>query len=251
MQFTSRIPQHRGEMLSSRRSLASVHLQMFLMAIVFSCIPSSQSFNMKMEYKPPVKSSVGKLHDRRLSRDLSSRHEDSSPSRSSSSSSKSASATGISYYEPASALPPTSDDSFERRMRDMVLGNQKQREGARSATALPTRKFARKLPPTQLPPNVHVIETLQGYKAMVADETESVVAVRFYAPWCKVSIHLVAQQFYFVVGLVQPLSENVQITILIAFCFIFSQHTRHVELLLLCFITWRQNTQTWCLWMFP
>jgi hypothetical protein len=195
MQSTSRIPQHRGEMLSRQRTSASVHLQMFWMAIVFSCIPSSQSFSMKMgEYKPPVKSSVGKLHDGRFSRDLSASQGNSSPSRSRSSSSKSASAAGISYYEPASDLTSssTSDDSFEKRMRDMVLGNEKQREVARTATALPTRKFARKLPPTILPPNVHKIETLQDYKTMVADETESVVAVRFYAPWCKVSKYFVA-----------------------------------------------------------
>jgi hypothetical protein len=80
-------------------------------------------------------------------------------------------------------------------MRDMVLGNQKQIEVARTATALPTRKFARKSPPAQLPPNVHVVSTLQDYKTMVADETQSVVAVRFYAPWCKVSIRLVADLF--------------------------------------------------------
>lgn len=195
MQSTARIPQHRGEMPTRQRSFASVHLQMFLVAIVFSCIPSSQSFNMKMEYKPPVKSSVGKLHDGRFSRDLSARQGDSLPR--SSSSSKSASAAGISYYEPTSAVPPpASDDSFERRMRDMVLGNQKQRENSRTATALPTRKFARKLPQTELPPNVHAVETLADYKRVVADETESVVAVRFYAPWCKVSIHFIAAKCY-------------------------------------------------------
>jgi hypothetical protein len=193
MQSIARIPQHRGELPSRQRSVALQHLQMFLMAIVFSCIPSSLSFNMQMGYKPPVKSSVGKLYGGRFSRDLSASQGNSSPSRSSSS--KSASAAGISYYEPASDLTsPTSDDSFERRMRDMVLGNQKQREVARTATApaLPTRKVARKSPPAQLPPNVHVVETLQDFKTIVADETESVVAVRFYAPWCKVSIHLVA-----------------------------------------------------------
>jgi hypothetical protein len=131
-----------------------------------------------MVYKPPVKSSVGKLHGPRFSRDLSARQGD-SPSRSSSSS-KSASAAGISYdYQPAASDTPstTTDDSFERRMRDMVLGNQKQRKAPRTTT-MPTKK---------LPPNVRIVETLQEYKKVVADETESVVAVRFYAPWCKVS----------------------------------------------------------------
>ena len=173
------------------------------------------------EYRPPVKSSVGKLHDGRFSRDLSASQGNSSPSRSSSS--KSASAAGISYYEPASDLTSaiTSDDSFEKRMRDMVLGNEKQREVARTATALPpTRKFARKLPPTILPPNVHKIETLQDYKTMVADETDSVVAVRFYAPWCKVRIHLVAAILFSAgTSMISALPGNVQRTH--AFCFSF------------------------------
>jgi hypothetical protein len=250
MQSTSRIPQHPGVMPSRQRTSASVHLKMFLMAIILSCIPSSQSFNMQMgEYKPPVKSSVGKLHDGRFSRDLSSSQGNSSPSRSSSSS-KSASAAGISYYEPASDLASssTSDDSFEKRMRDMVLGNQKQREVARTATALPpTRKFARKLPPTILPPNVHKIETLQDYKTMVADETKSVVAVRFYAPWCKVSTHLVLQLFYLAL---EPVPKchlrclkmyRAQYSSLFYF---YSHQHRHVELSLPCFIIWRPYTLT-------
>jgi hypothetical protein len=244
MQSTSRIPQQRGEMPSRQRTSASVQM-VFLMAIVFSCIPSSQSFNMQMgEYKPPVKSSVGKIHDGRFSRDLSASQGSSSLSRSSSSS-KSASA-GISYYEPASDLNPTaSDDSFEKRMRDMVLGNQKQREVARTATALPTRKFARKLPPTILPPNVHKIETLQDYKTMVADETDAVVAVRFYAPWCKVRTHFVAVVFLW--------HWNEYLLYIARKCIVYSRvllpfpptsYYRHVELWLLCFITWRRYIPT-------
>jgi hypothetical protein len=247
MQSTSRIPQHRGVMPPKQRT--SAHLQMFLMAIVFSCISSSQSFNMQMgEYKPPVKSSVGKLRDGRFSRDLSASHGTFSRSRPSSSKSASA-AAGISYYETASDLSSsrTSDDSFEKRMRDMVLGNEKQREVARTATVLPTRKFARKLTPTILPPNVHKIETLQDYKTMVADETDSVVAVRFYAPWCKVSTHLRSQQFYLALKPVPTCHLHCQKCIVhnthCFFTFYFHQH-RHVELWLLCFIIWRRYTPT-------
>jgi hypothetical protein len=213
MQSTSRINQQRGEMPSRSRSFAWVHLQMFLMAVVFSCIPSSRAFNLQMTYKPPVKSSVGKLQDPRFSRDLSARQGD-SPSRSSSS--KSASAAGVSYYQPASDTPTaTSDDSFERRMRDMVLGNQKQRKVTRTTT-MPTRK---------LPPNVRMVETLQEYKKVVADETESVVAVRFYAPWCKVSKHCTLELEYC----------QKSYSALIAFCFISTN--RHVKPSLQCFIT--------------
>jgi len=147
-------------------------------AMVLACIPVSSAFTMRMEYTPPVKASVGKLNNRRLSRDSTTKPGD-SDSASRSSSSKSAYAAGAAFYQPPPSPASPSADSFEIRMRAMVLGNQKKRVITRKA-ARPTRK---------LPPNVCVVESLKDYKRVVADETDRVVAVRFYAPWCKVRLH--------------------------------------------------------------
>lgn len=38
---------------------------------------------------------------------------------------------------------------------------------------------------TKSSPLIHKVETLQQYKEIVADETEKIVVVRFYAEWCK------------------------------------------------------------------
>jgi len=35
------------------------------------------------------------------------------------------------------------------------------------------------------PPNFKIVETLEDYKKVVGGNTEKVIAVRFYAPWCK------------------------------------------------------------------
>mmetsp|Transcript_6318 Transcript_6318/g.9180 ORF Transcript_6318/g.9180 Transcript_6318/m.9180 type:complete len:196 (+) Transcript_6318:88-675(+) len=43
------------------------------------------------------------------------------------------------------------------------------------------------------PPNYKVVHTLEEYKNIVAAEDEKLVAVRFFAPWCKVR----SIQFYF------------------------------------------------------
>lgn len=122
-----------------------------------------RSFQIGMNYKPPVKSSVKKLHDRRFPSDPNG-------------SSNRSSSTGKSAYANAYSLSssPAPSQSFERRMRDLVLGApQTQR------TSTPVREG--------LPPNLHVIEDLQDYKKVVGDEEEKIVAVRFYATYCRVS----------------------------------------------------------------
>ena len=72
---------------------------------------------------------------------------------------------------------PTSSgvETFEQRMRELVLGSPKL--DAPPLAPAPVR---------HLPDNVQVIETLQDYKRVVGDEREKIVAVRFYASYCKV-----------------------------------------------------------------
>jgi len=76
---------------------------------------------------------------------------------------------------------PRQEKSFEQRMRDMVLGpatTQRQQGSSTTTTAAqPSRR--------NLPPNVQTVETLQDYKRVVGDEREKIVAVRFYANYCK------------------------------------------------------------------
>ena len=118
----------------------------------------ADAFSMRMEYKPPVKSSVQKLYPARGQ---------SSDRRSSD---QSASAAGV-------FAPPPRRTSFEQRMRNLVLPNKKNSQ----AKALNSSARRR-------PANVLHVETLQDYKKVVGDETEKVVAVRFYATYCKVSV---------------------------------------------------------------
>jgi len=77
--------------------------------------------------------------------------------------------------------------SFEERMRDMVLG----RPQSSSATSEQRRVVVQQPKQQQrrsfLPPNVQTIESLDEYKRVVGDEREKIVAVRFYATYCKVS----------------------------------------------------------------
>jgi hypothetical protein len=64
----------------------------------------------------------------------------------------------------------------------MVLwGTGKQKLLEQRAQLPPARRFARNCRP-QSCRQTCIVETLQDYKTMVADETTSVVAVRFYAP---------------------------------------------------------------------
>jgi len=61
--------------------------------------------------------------------------------------------------------------SFSQRMRDSLQG--------------PVKKRTTAAPNTRKPKNLHVATTLDEYKALVGDEKESIVIVRFFATWCK------------------------------------------------------------------
>ena len=155
------------------------------------------AFRISMEYRPPVKSSVRKLGG------LDSRgYLASTPSGGSSSSSSAASggnrdvqraAHALSYHG-AAASPATTArspvrQSFERRMRNLVLGNPQPPQTnhhapTENALLSPSRTT---MPRVALPPNVRTVHSLSDYKALVGDERNKMVVVRFYADWCRVS----------------------------------------------------------------
>jgi thiol-disulfide isomerase/thioredoxin len=123
-----------------------------------------------MTYKPPVQSSVNKLLRNTPSRYGGS--DSTTAGRTSSSKQQAAAASFVSnpteqYQQKEEDLTPS--PSFEDRMRGLIFKEKKKK----------------KQPVRRLPPNVFVVETLQDYKRIVGEESTKVVAVRFYAPWCK------------------------------------------------------------------
>ena len=83
---------------------------------------------------------------------------------------------------------PLPSPTFEQRMRDRVFGKSRQSEPHQSESSGDVRHQRR-------PSNVRMIETLQEYKTIVGDEPNKVVAVRFYATYCK-ACQAVAPLFY-------------------------------------------------------
>jgi len=71
----------------------------------------------------------------------------------------------------ATLEPPPSSSNFEDRMRKLL-----RRRGQKPGNDNRQNK---------LPPNIKMVETLQEYKAVVGDEREKIIVVRFFATWCK------------------------------------------------------------------
>jgi hypothetical protein len=142
---------------SSRRWQHFVAVVAFL-GLMLPC--RTVAFSVSMSYKPPVKSSVGKLRSTQRQSRTATRP-----------TSKSAYAGALT---PPSAPTVPSPRSFEKRMRDLVLGSPQPKV---AATKAPVRK---------LPANVMTVETLQEFKKAVVGQ-DKMVAVRFHASWCKVS----------------------------------------------------------------
>ena len=65
-------------------------------------------------------------------------------------------------------------------MRDLVLNKKRKKRVNSRSTSSRERQHLR-----QLPPNVHVVETLADYKKVICNEKERIAVARFYAPWCK------------------------------------------------------------------
>lgn len=159
--------------LSSRSVARSSRWWLICAAIVLSstCI---ESFQLNMAYKPPVKSSVKKLYDQRFPADRRSVDGSSSDRHKRSSSSRKSAFAGT--YAPPTSTPRS---PFERRMRDLVLGSPQ----SKSVQQRPSPAKS----PRGLPQNVKHVESLEEYKEVVGNERAKVVAVRFYATYCRVS----------------------------------------------------------------
>lgn len=171
------------------RCVAVSMMALLMTQAILNSSSSVDAFAMRMEYKPPVQTSVSKLlRSQRVpaKKDWKELSESSGPSSSPpsrSSTSKNAAAAGalMSPLETGFLMPSmSSPPSFERRMRDLVFRNREKRSeskifvGNRRGTA------------SSMPSNLRVVETLQEYKEVVGDEHTKVIAVRFFAPWCKV-----------------------------------------------------------------
>lgn len=74
-------------------------------------------------------------------------------------------------------------------MRDVVFRREAARRKlnpqTRTSTDVNKRVVSNSKAGQRRPNNVLVVNTLEEYKAVVADETEKIVVVRFYAKWCK------------------------------------------------------------------
>jgi hypothetical protein len=143
----------------------------------------TDSFGISMEYRPPLKSSVNKLlSDRRNPNGAASFGQASTSSSRGrgGGASPAQNAHAIAYGVPTSSStsPSSSSTSFERRMRQLVLGAPIRGPSASDATSTGAA--------APLPRNVHLVQSLTDFKKLVGDETSKMVVVRFYASWCRV-----------------------------------------------------------------
>eukprot|EP00978_Attheya_sp_CCMP212_P016282 scaffold42485_cov50-Attheya_sp.AAC.13 len=81
-------------------------------------------------------------------------------------------------YADGRTSPSRQMSDFQRRMLN-IIGNEPNSPYRTEKGKSP------KQPSSQKPKNVEQVLTLQDYKSVVGDETEKLVVVRFYAPWCK------------------------------------------------------------------
>lgn len=87
--------------------------------------------------------------------------------------------------------------TFERRMRELVLGNQRQQQLQYQQEQRVVEPDL--IPAVRTPSNVKVIQSLQEYKEVVGDEREKLVVVRFFATYCKVSYFRDLEILWFVI----------------------------------------------------
>ncbi|GKY96830.1 hypothetical protein MPSEU_000642200 [Mayamaea pseudoterrestris] len=165
-------PLHRRTPCTFRSANHWIHTIMICFASFTLMAVHSEAFTISMDYQPPVKSSVSKMYDRRMSRTSTMESSASSTSNPNSrSSSRKEAFAGA--YAPENVSLPSSTSSFERRMREMALGTQ--------------NKILRKKQTEEQhrPANVYIVESLEDYRRVVGEEKDRVVAVRFHASWCR------------------------------------------------------------------
>jgi hypothetical protein len=133
-----------------------------------------------MEYRPPVKSSVSKLL-----------HGNSGPKKNCAIAtprgSGGASPAGVQNAHaiayggtPSPASASSSVSSFERRMRELVLGRSPERPSSQTSVDSSSETSQ------PIPSNVRLVQNLADYKRLVGEERSRIVVVRFYASWCRV-----------------------------------------------------------------
>lgn len=182
-----------------------------LVDVRFSSAFQVQMLSDSYSYQPPVKTSVKQLQQNgRFSASgihisssgsgsggMSSRPGSSSSDGSNSSvqhrasnhqrsTAKSAFAGTLSMPTSSSSSSDVTVESFEQRMRDLVLGTPTSASLRGNNNGKVANAAGPPVSTRQLPPNVQIIETLQDYKRVVGDERNRIVAVRFYASYCKV-----------------------------------------------------------------
>jgi tRNA U34 5-carboxymethylaminomethyl modifying GTPase MnmE/TrmE len=199
------------------------HVVLLSIFVVFSShIQLSYQFSMQ-EYRPPVKTSVKKIHSDRTSAIIhnhgdmtgsstSSHHtsavmrteqqqqkRDNTNSPPSSYRRRFLSASSKAAHAGNVALSSSSQSpiSFESRMRDLVLGRQREEAAAiqqqqqhelyQEQQHVVTIKNSDRQRGA-VPSNVKIINSVQDYKEIVGEEHEKPVIVRFFATYCKVCI---------------------------------------------------------------
>lgn len=174
--FANSVTGNTSRRRTNRAWRTSTSLVGFVTVIMFvMSLQECSSFSLEMmTYKPPVKSSVKKLYDRRFPAD-SSRSYSSRPT-----SRKSAHAGAL-----ATPPPVSQPANFERRMRDLLF----QQQPKSTKVGRPTSRTV------AVPSNVVTVNTLAEYKTAVGDESARLVAVRFHATYCR-ACQAVAPHFY-------------------------------------------------------
>jgi thiol-disulfide isomerase/thioredoxin len=77
--------------------------------------------------------------------------------------------------------PPVTDKSFGNRMRNLVLKQQQSELHKHGSNKVGNKSSINPIKPSFVEEAV----SLSSYKILVADETERLVVVRFYAKWCR------------------------------------------------------------------
>ena len=186
-----RRPQQKQTSMSKTMTTSAM---MFLLLSIGGISQTTDAFatssTLTMSYKPPVKSSVSKLGNNRSTPGSNKR-------------SRQYASAASAAYAPTTQPPSSRTASFRDRMRGM-LGND-----TTASQNNPSEQRKR-----ILPSNVYEVATLDSYKEVVGKESERVVAVRFFAPWCKACkavepyFYRIANQFPNVVFVDVPVTEK-------------------------------------------